>query len=85
MTPYNTDISETTERLAARVHDVNVWAQYYIQHAGYAPALARLMGMIAAHITPQATVPGLIIMPYTTTLSRDNADMSRNYSHIGHY
>ena len=23
--------------------------------------------------------------PDTTTTSRDNADMSRNYSHIGHY
>ena len=66
MTPYNTDISATTELLAARVHDVNVWAQYYIQHAGYSPALARIMGMIAAHITPDIAVPGPIIMPYTT-------------------
>ena len=66
LTPYNTDISATTERLAARVHDVNVWAQYYIQHAGYSPALARLLGMIAAHITPQVTVPGPVNMPYTT-------------------
>ena len=31
------------------------------------------------------TAEGPIIMPYTTTTSRDNADMSRNYSHIGHY
>ncbi|MFA5380088.1 MAG: hypothetical protein WC455_30280 [Dehalococcoidia bacterium] len=28
---------------------------------------------------------GPAIMPYTTTTGRDNADMSRNYSHIGHY
>jgi len=66
VTPYNTDISATTERLAARVRDVDAWAQYYIQHSGYSPSLARLMGMIAAHITPQSEVPGPIIMPYTT-------------------
>ena len=30
-------------------------------------------------------IDGPIITPDTTTTSRDNADMSRNYSHIGHY
>lgn len=72
MTPYNTDISATTERLAACVRDVNAWAQYYIQHFGYSPALARIAGMIAAYTTPQITLLWPVIMPYTTTIIDNN-------------
>ena len=58
MTPYNTDISATTERLAARVRDGNAWAQYYLRYTDtyeQAELLAR-----------RARSGGPIIMPYTT-------------------
>lgn len=62
MTPYNTDISATTERLAARVRDVNAWAQYYLRYTDYTYEQAELLARLRARLT----AGGPIIMPYTT-------------------
>ena len=48
MTPYNTDISATTERLAARVRDVNAWAQYYLRYTDYTYEQAELLARLRA-------------------------------------